>query len=190
MSIAVAVRKGNDIVIAADTQDSFGVTTVTADNYSCRKIIKVGASYVATTGWGLYEDIFEHYLASGVEASFDSRSKIFSFFMLFWKELHEQYNFVKDQSSEEDPSPFGDLDATFLITNPNGIFYVSSNMSVSKFEKYFAIGAGSNFSLGTLYALYDLDFSAEEIARKSVESAMEFNIYCGGAVDLFHINAT
>lgn len=63
--------------------------------------------------------------------------------MLFWKELHEQYNFVKDQSNEEDPSPFGDLDATFLITNPNGIFYVSSNMSVSKFEKYFAIGAGS-----------------------------------------------
>ena len=109
--------------------------------------------------------------------------------MQFWKELHEQYNFVKDQSNEEDPSPFGDLDATFLIVNPNGIFYVASNMSVSKFEKYFAIGAGSNFSLGTLYALYDLDFSAEEIAKKSVESAIAFNIYCGGSIDLYHVGA-
>ena len=187
MSIAVAVKKGREIVIAADTQDSFGANKVSFDNYSSRKIVKVGASCIATTGWGLYEDILEHYLASGDEVILDTKAQIFAFFMQFWKELHERYNFVKDQSDEEDASPFGDLDSTFLIANPNGIFYVSSNMSVTKFEKYFAIGSGANFSLGTMFAMYDLNFTAEEIARKSVESAMVFNIYCGGEIDVFHV---
>ena len=119
--------------------------------------------------------------------SFDNKQQIFSFFITFWKDLHEKYNFVNDQSDKEEDSPFGDLDSTFLIANPKGIFYVSSNMSVTKFEKYFAIGSGANFSLGTMFAMYDLNFTAEEIARKSVESAMAFNIYCGGEIDLFHV---
>lgn len=187
MSIAVAVKKGNDVVIAADTQDSFGANKVPFDNYSSRKIVTIGSSYVATSGWGLYEDILEHYLATEEEVALETKPQIFAFFMQFWKELHERYNFVKDQNNEEDDSPFGDLDSTFLIANPNGIFYVSSNMSVTKFEKYFAIGSGANFSLGTMFAMYDLNFTAEEIARKSVESAMAFNIYCGGEIDLFHV---
>ena len=60
MSIAVAVKKGNEIVVAADTQDSFGANKVPFDNYSSRKIVTIGSSYVATSGWGLYEDILEH----------------------------------------------------------------------------------------------------------------------------------
>ena len=187
MSIAVAVKKGEDVVIASDTQDNFGANTVSFDNYSAKKIIRIGNSYVATTGWGLYEDIFDDYLLLKEDVVLESKTQIFSFFMQFWKDLHEKYSFVKDQSDEEETSPFGDLDATFLIANGSGIFYVSSNMSVTKFEKYFAIGSGSNFSMGTIYGLYDLEFSAEEIARKAVESAMAFNIYCGGSVELFHL---
>lgn len=95
--------------------------------------------------------------------------------------------FVKDQTEEDENSPFGGLDATFLIANPNGIFYVSSNMSVTKFETYFAIGSGADFSLGVMYALYNLDHSADEIAKKAIEAAMTFNIYCGGDIDLFHV---
>jgi len=188
MSIAVAVKKGQDVVIASDTQDNFGSNTVSFDNYSAKKIIQIGGSYVATTGWGLYEDIFDDYLMLKEDVVLESKTQIFSFFMQFWKDLHEKYSFVKDQTEEEDASPFGDLDATFLIANRAGIFYVSSNMSVTKFEKYFAVGSGSRFSLGTIYGLYDSEFSAEEIARKAVEAAMTFNIYCGGSVELFRID--
>ena len=187
MSIAVAVKKGQDIVIASDTQDNFGSSTVSFDNYSAKKIVQLGGSYVATTGWGLYEDIFDDYFLLKEDVTLDSKAQIFSFFMQFWKDLHEKYSFVKDQNEEEEASPFGDLDATFLIVNRSGIFYVSSNMSVTKFEKYFAIGSGSNFSLGTIYGLYDRDVSAEDIARKAVESAMTFNIYCGGSIELFRV---
>ena len=188
MSIAVAVKKADQLVIAADTQDVFGNNKVSFDNYTSKKIMRAGDSYLATSGWGLYEDILEDYLTTQDGLALNTRPLIFSFFMTFWKELHERYNFVKDQpEDDEDSSPFGDLDSTFLIVNPAGIFYVSSNMSVTRFEKYFAIGSGSHFSLGSMHALYDLDLSAEEIARKAVESAITFSIYCGGSVDLFHV---
>jgi ATP-dependent protease HslVU (ClpYQ) peptidase subunit len=187
MSIAVAVKKGQDIVIASDTQDNFGTNTVSFDNYSAKKVIRIGNSYVATTGWGLYEDIFDDYLLLKEDVVLESKAQIFSFFMQFWKDLHEKYSFVKDQTDEDHDSPFGGLDATFLIANPQGIFYVSSNMSVTKFEKYFAIGSGADFSLGTLYAIYDLDYTAEEIAKKAVDAAIMFNVYCGGEIDLFSV---
>jgi ATP-dependent HslUV protease subunit HslV len=187
MSVAVAVQKDHQIVIASDTQDNFGSNRVSFDNYSSKKIIPVGSSYVATTGWGIYEDILDDYLVAKRDLSLDSKQQIFSFFMNFWKDLHEKYSFVKDQTDEDDDSPFGGLDATFLIANPYGIFYVSSNMSVTRFEKYFAIGSGADFSLGTIYALYDLAFTAEEIAQKAIEAAIMFNIYCGGKIELFHV---
>ena len=190
MSIAVAVKKGDEIVIASDTQDNFGSNRVSFDNYNSKKIIQAGNSYIATTGWGIYEDILHDYLAIKAPVVLESKPQIFSFFMDFWKELHERYSFVSDQTEDDEESPFGDLDSAFLIVNAHGIFYVSSNMNVTKFEKYFAIGSGAEFSLGTVYALYDLDYTAEAIAQKAVESAMTFNIHCGGSIDSYHVTTT
>lgn len=189
MSIAVAVRKQAEIVIAADTQDNFGSSTVSLENYRSRKIIQVGGSYIAATGWGIYEDILTDYLGRTPGVTLEEKAQIFAFFMKFWKDLHEHYSFVKDQTEDEHDSPFGALDATFLIANSHGIFYVSSNMSVTRFERYFAIGSGADFSLGVMYALYELDLSAEAIARKAVDAAKTFNIYCGGDTDVFRIAA-
>jgi ATP-dependent protease HslVU (ClpYQ) peptidase subunit len=187
MSIAVAVQKQKEIVIAADTQDNFGSSTVSTENYRSRKIMQLGSSYIAATGWGIYEDILTDYVTKVSEVPLTTKAQVFTFFMKFWKDLHEHYSFVKDQTEEEHDSPFGGLDATFLIANSHGIFYVSSNMSVTKFERYFAIGSGADFSLGVMYALYDGELPAESIARKAVSAAQTFNIYCGGETDVFHI---
>lgn len=187
MSIAVAVHKGQELVIAADTQDSFGSNRVSFENYRSKKIVSIGDSYVATSGWGVYEDILTDYLATRESVALNTKPQIFAFFMKFWKDLHEHYSFVKDQTDEEEASPFGELDSSFLIANQRGIFYVSSNMSITKFEQYFAIGSGANFSLGAMFALYDLNYTAEEIAHKAIEAAITFNVYCGGGIDLFHI---
>lgn len=187
MSIAVAVQKQGQIVIAADTQDNFGSSTVGIKNYRSKKILTVGDSYIAATGWGIYEDILTDYFGRASDVALDTKPNIFAFLMKFWKDLHEHYSLVKDQSEEEHGSPFGGLDATFLIANRHGIFYVSSNMSVTKFERYFAIGSGADFSLGVLYALYDTEMPPDAMAEKAVEAAKTFNIYCGGATDIFHI---
>jgi ATP-dependent protease HslVU (ClpYQ) peptidase subunit len=116
------------------------------------------------------------------------RRSVFSFFLKLWKTLHERYSFVNDQCGKEEESPFGDLDASFLIINAGGIFYVGSDMSVTQFESYFAIGAGSDYSLGALYALYDGGQDAEFLARKAVEAGIAFDNRCGGPIEVKKIS--
>ena len=189
MSVAVAVKKGNQIVLATDGQTHFGSLRVGTENCPTRKIRKIGSSLLATTGWGLYDNILDDFLARGKAPSLMRRQSIFSFFVKFWKKLHDQYPFVKDKCDEDDDSPFADLDSSFLVVNRNGIFYVASDMSVTQFDTYFAIGAGADFALGALHALYDGTLDAEGLARKAVEAAIEFNTYCGGHIQVEKIRA-
>jgi ATP-dependent protease HslVU (ClpYQ) peptidase subunit len=60
------------------------------------------------------------------------------------------------------------------------IFLVPPNMSVSKFNKYYAIASGSSYSLGALDLLCDQKFDAEAIARKAVASAITLTIPAAG----------
>ncbi|MCL5269865.1 MAG: hypothetical protein M1457_04760 [bacterium] len=189
MSVAVAVKKGGEIVLAADTQTNFGSFKVKPDNHRAAKIRRVGPVYVAATGWGKYDDILENYLAGRRPPDLTTRPAIFSFFMKLWKDLHEKYSFVKDQCAENDDSPFGDLDASFLIASPRGIYEVAGDMSVTAFEHYFAIGSGGEFAMGALFALYDTDLPAEALARRAVEAAIAFNVHCGGEIDVVRLRA-
>jgi len=187
MSIAVAVRKRRTTVIAADTQSNFGDRRVTVDNHRAPKIRKVGAAYVATSGWGIYDDIMRDYVTRVRTPSLKNEKEVFSFFMKLWKELHERYSLVNDQPHADDHQPFGDLDAAFLIANKDAIMHVSGNMSVSRFEKYYAIGSGADFALGALHVLYDRIADPEELAREACATAMAFDVFCGGAIDVFTV---
>jgi ATP-dependent HslUV protease, peptidase subunit HslV len=188
MSVVVAVRKGNDIVMAADTQTSFGDVRMPVDNLRAQKISKIGAAYLGKTGWGLYDNILSDFLARQRPA-LTTEKGIYAFFMQLWRALHEKYAFVNDQCHEKD-SPFGDIDAAFLVVNRGGIYHVASDMSVTRFEKYYAIGAGNDFAMGALHALYDdKRYDAEELAKRAVDTASTFKMYCGGAVDVVKVKA-
>ena len=179
MSIAVAVRGKNEIVIASDSKRTFGSGAVPEENLSDLKIRKVGAAYLAATGWGLYSNILDDYFATKKQVRLvDSRS-IFSFFRRFWTDLHERYSFVSDQRPD-DESPFGDLDASFLIVSSKGIFSVACDMSVTEFKQYYAIGSGAPYALGALHALHRPGADPEPAARKAVAAACGLDIYCGG----------
>lgn len=188
MSIVVAVRKRNQIVIASDSQSSFGSCRVPSENHQTVKIRKAGSSYIAAAGWAVYDDILQDFIDRRKVGTLRTRKAIFKFFMHLWKEAHKSYAFVNDQPGEKD-SPFGDLDSSFLIVNSAGLFYVSSDMSTTKFEKYFAIGSGGDYALGALHALYDSGLGAVALAEKAVEAAIAFNIYCGGAIRVEKIRA-
>ena len=188
MTIAVAVRKGGEIVLAADTQNNFGHNRAPIANHRTQKIITVGANHLATSGWGLYANILTDFLARRRVPKLDTERDVFRFFQAFWKALHEQYSLVNDQcQNEEDRSPFGDLDASFLLVNPGGIFFVSSDTSVTEFQQYYAVGSGAEFALGALHALYDTKADAEVLARRACAAAMAFNVYCGGDVDICRV---
>jgi ATP-dependent protease HslVU (ClpYQ) peptidase subunit len=182
MSIVVAVQKNRDLVMASDSLQSFGDMAVPDGNCLEKKIRKVGDSLLGSTGWSLYENIFDDVVRRRRNIVLGSKAQIFSFFMKLWKDLHSAYTLVNDQCDDRD-SPFGDLDSSFMVMNNHGIFHVASDMGISKFEKYYAIGSGGVFSLGALHALYDSELDAEALARRAVEAAIAFDVHCGGDID-------
>ena len=189
MSIAVAVRTRGKIVLATDSKRTFGGGAVPEATLSESKIRKVASSYLASTGWGVYANIFDDYFASKKRVRLTDQQTIFRFFQRFWRDLHDRYAFVNDQCSEDD-SPFADLDSSFLITSPRGIFSVACDMSVTAFEQYYAIGSGEPYALGALHALYDARKDAEKIAIAAVEAACAMDIYCGGKVNTRALRAS
>ena len=179
MSIAVAVRKKSRIALATDSQTNLGSERVPAANLSGPKYMQIGDAYLAATGWTLYSNILADVLARrrGMPR-LDSEANIFKFFTRLWEDLHERYNFVKDQADDAD-SPFGSLDSTFLVACPRGIFGVASDLSVLRYERYFAIGSGAPVALGAVHALYDSELDAEAIARGAAGAAIDHDVYCG-----------
>jgi ATP-dependent HslUV protease subunit HslV len=188
MSIAVAVRTADQIVLATDSKRTFGGGAVPVDNLRDVKIRRVGGAYIATTGWGVYTNILEDYLRGGRQPRLVDSASIFTFFRSFWKALHQRYAFVNDQCSESD-SPFGDLDASFLVVAPSGIFYVACDMSVTEFDQYYAVGSGAGYALGAMHALYGSKNDAQTIARRAVAAATALDIYCGGEINLVTLRA-
>lgn len=181
MSVIVAVRKGSQIVIAADSQDNFGDLRPPPENHEAIKLRTIGDSVLGSSGWALYDDIFAHYLAKR-RAVLDSRAAVFQFFVKFWRDLRKSYPFVNDQPGKESETPFANLDASFLVASPGGIFLVSSNMSVSEFRQYYAIGSGSDYAIGAVHALYEEDRPLEEIAERGVRAAIAYDNSCGGRI--------
>lgn len=189
MSIAVAVRTAEHIVLATDSKRTFGGGAVPADNLRDIKMRQVGGAYIATTGWGVYTNILEDYLRAGRGPRLTDSKSIFAFFRNFWKALHQRYAFVNDQCSETD-SPFGDLDASFLVAAETGIFYVACDMSVTEFEQYYAVGSGAGYALGAMHALYrGAKPDAEAVARGAVQAASALDIYCGGETNLVKLRS-
>lgn len=187
MSIAVAVRKGNAIAVAADSQENFGDRKIVGANHRATKIMTLGGSELAMTGWGVYDNVFSDYLGSRRAPRFGSEREIFTFFVRFWKDLRKRYSFVDDQVAEDDRSPFADLDSSFLIANRHGIFHVSGDMSVMGFREYYAIGSGASYALGVLHALYPTERDPAVLARRACEAAIAFDVYCGGDIDVRRI---
>ena len=182
MSIAVAVRKDARIVLATDSQTNLGSERVPAANLSGAKFMQIGEAYMAATGWTLYSNILADVLGRRrAMPRLDGEVNIFKFFTRLWEELHERYNFVKDQADDAD-SPFGSLDSTFLVVCTQGIFGVASDLSVLRYERYFAIGSGAPIALGAVHALYESERNAEAIARDAASAAIDHDVYCGHPV--------
>lgn len=190
MSVICAVRKGDEIAMAADSLTLFGDDDVaTPENASSRKMMQLGSSVIGGAGWGLYDDIFRDYLDQQQTPDLGSEVLIFRFFLDLWKALHETYTFVNDQAASKD-TPFGDLDSTFLIANANGLFKVSSDLCVTRFSQYCAIGSGSHYAYGAMHTLYDRPTeTAISIARAGAETGIALNAHCGGAIDILLVPA-
>lgn len=181
MSIAVAVKKNGKIAFGTDSLHTFGSFRPGQGNISESKFRKVGNAYLAFTGWGIYNQVLDDILSGPGAVPLENSNDIFKFFMKLWRKLHKEYTFVNDQCQETD-SPFGDLDSSFLVVSESSIFHISPNISITEFNKYHAIGSGSDYAIGAVYSVYDSEKTAAEIVRTGVKAAIEHDIYCGGDI--------
>lgn len=189
MSVAVAVHSQGQIVLAADSKRTFGSGAMPEGNLRDCKIRKVGGAYLANTGWGIYANILDDHLARKKRVNLSDSRSIFLFFSQLWRELKERYSLVNEQVGGDD-SPFGDMDASFLIVNRSGIYYVACDMSVTRFDQYCAIGSGGSYALGALHALYSEDADPADIAERAVRTACALDVYCGPPVQVEHVKAS
>jgi ATP-dependent protease HslVU (ClpYQ) peptidase subunit len=184
MSIIVAVRRSNRIVMAADSLTCFGESDqIPEANCRTKKILRIADSLIGGTGWAVYDNMLLDYAKQCSEVSLHGPNEIFTFFMSFWRALHDQYSLVNDQAASKD-TPFGDLDSTFLIANTAGLFRVSADMGVCEFNRYAAIGSGSPYATGVLEYLDHQDVPDATMARTACEVAIALDLYCGESIDV------
>ncbi|MDH5393912.1 MAG: MFS transporter [Gammaproteobacteria bacterium] len=179
MSTIVVVKKAGKVCIAADSLTSFGDLRMGATYEKVYdKIQKFGGSYFGIVGSAAHALVMESILKdealkeNEIEIDLTSRENIFESFRALHPVLKDKY-FLNSKDEEDDPYEATHIDA--LIANPHGIFGVYSLREVSEFNRFWAIGSGSEFALGAMFAMYDQLDSAEEIAKIGVAAGAEFN---------------
>ena len=174
MSTIVVVRKANQVCIAADSLTTFGDTKQAAhyDRFS-DKIQRFGDSCVAIVGSAAHTLVIESVMKrKELKPDFSSREAIFESFLDMHRLLKEHY-YLNPKDDEEDPYESSRIDA--VIANAHGIFGIYSLREVYEYERFWAIGSGSEYAMGAMYTCYEDSKDAEAVARKGIEAGAEFN---------------
>jgi len=185
MTVAVAVRKNGRTVLAADSLVNFGGQRFPAENCKFHKIHRLGDSLIVWAGWSLYAEMLTAHLALHPPPPLGSERDVFAFFIQFWRAMRSDYTFLQGTPGSE--HPFADLESTFLLANRAGIFRVQSDLDVTEFMQYSAVGTGAKYALGALRVLYDQLDDAHEIARRAVQVGIDSDVYCGGVIDVAEV---
>ncbi len=188
MTTLVAVKKDGVAALATDTLTKWGSIKESAKyvvNHS--KILTVGDSLVAVTGYSTFLHILREYFSHAERPPDLSRvESIFSTWQTLHAALKDQY-YLQAGEDKDDDIESSQIDV--LIANPSGIFGVAEHRSVQEFARFYAYGSGAELALGALYALYDTPLGAREIARKAIEAAAEFDDRTGlpAEVKILHL---
>lgn len=183
MTTLVMVEKAGVACMAADTLGSFGMRKEAA-RYVVRpeKIIEVDGSYIGLVGWSAHREVLESALANGLKLpQIATEQELFEFSRKLHKKLKEDYFLI---TSEDPDDPYESSQMMLLILNRNGMFRLCSYRSVDRCRRSAAAGSGTPFALGAMYAAYEQDLSAVEIARMGVQAGIEFDHASFGPITL------
>ena len=183
MTVAAAVRKNGRTVFAADSLVNFGGQRFPTSNCQFHKLHRLGDSVLAWAGWSLYAELLTAHLDSNPPPTLDTEAEVFAFFVRFWRSMRREYTLLR-RGADSDGPPFADLDSVFLLANRSGIYRIASDMDVTRFSEYDAIGSGSKYALGALRVLYAQLEDPEQIAKQAVQVGIDSDVYCGGPIDV------
>lgn len=187
MTTVVAVRKGGQVVMAADALVTFGDTRLSFNAEANQKLFRVadaeGESVFAVAGAAAHVLVLQQALAAQPADAlrFGSKEQIFRTFTLLHPVLKESF-FL--QTKEDEHDPYESSQFTMLLANPSGIYGIYSYREVFEFKQFWSIGSGRSFALGAMHAAYDKARSAREIAEAGVAAACEFDRNSAGPIDV------
>lgn len=184
MTILVAVKRNGRVFLGADRITTFGNEYHT-DLVGGQKIIKLTNAYLATSGYVLLDNVIEHLVMTNhkmMDNPFANRADVFSFFLELYSELKKAYTLV-----DTGKDTYAGIYNVFFVVTPTAIYGISNNLSVSEYPDYAAKGAGSDYSLGCLYALYETIEDGHELVRAALEAACHFSVYCKEPLDIIEV---
>ena len=187
MTTVTVVKKGGIAAIAADTLTKWGSAKESAAYIANHeKILRLGESYIAVTGTATFKTILRDYFEqTDEEVKLDTPGSIFR----TWNRLHgalkERY-FLMAEEDKEDALESSRMDC--LIVNPHGIFGVAAHRTVQEFNSFYAYGSGSDYALGAMFSAYrETGLTAEQVARRGIEAAAEFDDGTGLPITSFTV---
>ena len=156
-----SVRKDGKVVIAGDGQVSVGDTVMKAN---ARKVRHLGGGKVIAGFAGATADAFT--LFERLEAKLERHPGQLA---------RACVELAKDWRTDK---YLRQLQAMMIVVDKETSLVVTGNGDVLEPEHgVVAIGSGGNYALAAARALYDLDLTAEEVARKAMKIASDICVY-------------
>ncbi len=168
MTTICSVRKQGSVVIAGDGQVSAGDTVMKAN---ARKVRHLAGGKVIAGFAGATADAFT--LFERLEAKLERHPGQLA---------RACVELAKDWRTDK---YLKQLQAMLIVVDKDTSLVVTGNGDVIEPEHgVVAIGSGGNFALAAARALYDLDLTAEDIARKAMAIAADICVYTNGELVL------
>ena len=185
MTTLVAVRKNDEVAIAADSLTTFGDTRLSAQyDRTPEKIVHYRGNYIGLCGSAAHQLVFESLLGKHGELDFSSKGAIFETFRKLHPILKEQH-FLNPKEEEDDP--YESTQITALVANRDGIFGVYSMREVFEYTRFWAVGSGREFAIGAMHAQYPKLRTAEAIARAGIDAGATFDRNSGLPMTLYTV---
>ena len=161
MTTIVLVRKNNEVVVASDGQVSMGNTVIKSTANKVRKIEKrnVIAGFAGSTADAL--TLFER-LESKLEKHAGNLARA-------------AVELAKDWRTDK---YLRRLEALMAVADKENSYIISGTGDVLEPEgDVIGIGSGGNYALAAAKVLMNTDMTAEDIAKKAVETASEICVF-------------
>lgn len=166
----LAVRKGDDVVIAGDGQVSMGDTVLKSN---ARKVRRLGKDNNIVAGFaGATADAFT--LFERLEAKLEAHPGQLTRACV---ELAKDWRTDKYLRKLEALMAVCDKDTSLILTGTGDV--------VEPEDGIIGIGSGGNYALSAARALHDIEgLSAEDVARKAMKIAGDICVYTNGNIVL------
>jgi len=187
MTTILAIKKENDIILAADTLTKFGSQKENATlikNHS--KIVHIYDNYIGVTGSSVWPFLLRSYFLKTIDRKpdFSNEESIF-------EEMDLTHHYLKTDKylipATGNDNEFESSHMIMIIANKYGIFGVYPLRQIVQYDKFMAIGSGDRYALGSMYSLYDSNLTARQIAEKAIETASFFDDSTSGPFEFVSV---